>query len=529
MEETQTQERSLSEEVVEKTPWWFISMFLHAILFVLAALAIVIHRAPGEPDVIVVAPPKVDDIVRVEQKPELPDAPTRVMSEKVEEIPVFVKPEAGGPDDEVLEYQSAPQGDPTEMARKPFQGPAVNSSIGLTGGGGGIGGRKDSGARSLKVGQGGGNPQITEAAVLRALRWLSRHQSPDGSWSGTGYSRHCGRLKGDCRPHGIHSTLEDGAAQFDPGRTGLALLAFLGAGYTSGSRERYDGICMGDVVRRATQYLIRAQDADGCIGPREGEYMYNHCLGALALVESYGMNGSLKLREPAQKAVDFLVAAQNPGSGWRYLYQEGEADTSVTGWAVMVLKSADLSGLDFDHAVYDGARAWLERSSHKVSGVTGAARWENSYLEEPGDTVIPGVNDSFGQHPTMTAVAVMCRLFMDKKRADPKVVGGARVLMDDLPSMAAPAAVDFYYWYCASLALFQQDAPDGAMWRKWNAAMMETLVKSQNTAPDQDRDGSWEPVDRWSCSGGRVYATAINALTLEVYYRYASVVRRSAD
>jgi len=39
----------------------------------------------------------------------------------------------------------------------------------------------------------------------------------------------------------------------------------------------------------------------------------------------------------------------------------------------------------------------------------------------------------------------------------------------------------------------------------------------------QDRQGSWEPDGRWCCKGGRVYATAVNALTLEVYYRYASV------
>jgi hypothetical protein len=30
-------------------------------------------------------------------------------------------------------------------------------------------------------------------------------------------------------------------------------------------------------------------------------------------------------------------------------------------------------------------------------------------------------------------------------------------------------------------------------------------------------------VDRWGFEGGRVYATAINALTLEVYYRYGNV------
>jgi len=40
----------------------------------------------------------------------------------------------------------------------------------------------------------------------------------------------------------------------------------------------------------------------------------------------------------------------------------------------------------------------------------------------------------------------------------------------------------------------------------------------------EDRDacvyGSWDPIDAWGTAGGRVYATAINALTLEVYYRY---------
>jgi len=33
-------------------------------------------------------------------------------------------------------------------------------------------------------------------------------------------------------------------------------------------------------------------------------------------------------------------------------------------------------------------------------------------------------------------------------------------------------------------------------------------------------DGSWDPDPVWGGHGGRVYATALAALTLEVYYRY---------
>jgi len=33
-------------------------------------------------------------------------------------------------------------------------------------------------------------------------------------------------------------------------------------------------------------------------------------------------------------------------------------------------------------------------------------------------------------------------------------------------------------------------------------------------------DGSWDPQDRWSRLGGRVYQTAVCTLSLEVYYRY---------
>ena len=52
-------------------------------------------------------------------------------------------------------------------------------------------------------------------------------------------------------------------------------------------------------------------------------------------------------------------------------------------------------------------------------------------------------------------------------------------------------------------------------WRKWNGQMQKTVLGLQQ------RDGSWnEKLSKYGPRGGRVYATALATLTLQVYYRY---------
>ena len=78
--------------------------------------------------------------------------------------------------------------------------------------------------------------------------------------------------------------------------------------------------------------------------------------------------------------------------------------------------------------------------------------------------------------------------------------------------------VDMYYWYYATYAMFQYG---GHNWRKWNDAMKKAISDTQRVGGCAD--GSWDPVGKWGMVGGRIYATAINALTLEIYYRYAKI------
>jgi hypothetical protein len=71
------------------------------------------------------------------------------------------------------------------------------------------------------------------------------------------------------------------------------------------------------------------------------------------------------------------------------------------------------------------------------------------------------------------------------------------------------------YWYYGSYAMYQMG---GEHWRAWNEAMKPTIVDNQRH--DGDFRGSWDPIGPWGFAGGRVYATALMCLCLEVYYRY---------
>jgi hypothetical protein len=493
------------EQLIRKTPWWSVSTGIH----VVAALVLGWMWAVSAPadDRAVVIPPQRRPV----KPPEMEKPKTEHEQQKPLDIPqtsehvVFVKTEdpstTQSPDDE--EFNKI-KGDSEDMVSdKPFKGKGLNDVIGGGGGGGGRYGTRFGGKiKAIQIGGGGG----TEDAVLAALRWLARHQNPDGSWSTKGYTVRCSQA---CTPNPGHD-------DFDAGNTGLSLLAFLGAGYSHLSKDVYDGICFGDVVRRGLQWMMSNQDPEGCIGSRSVQkYMYNHLLCSLALCEGYGLTGSKLFKDQAQKAVDFTVAAQNPGKGWRYSYKCGDNDSSVTGWAVMVLKSAEISGLSLPPSGYTGARAWFDETTTADYGRVGYT------AANTGKVFIPGMNEHFDHNEALTAIGVMSRIFMDKQK-DARQANGADLLLRNKPAWQGNA-VDFYYWYYASLALFQFDGPSGAKWKSWNEPMKKALVDHQNVKSSGCRSGSWEPVDRWSCEGGRVYATAINALTLEVYYRYANV------
>jgi hypothetical protein len=349
--------------------------------------------------------------------------------------------------------------------------------------------------------------------VFESLLWLARHQDPDGSWKAREFSSNC---------FGARCT-GPGDDDFTVGVTGLSVLAFLGFGYSHLSQDMFFSgghparlVHFGRVVGRALDWLRDQQSPSGSIGLGGPKGLYNHAIAAQALSEAYGMTASRHLTLSAQKATDFLVASQTPGKGWRYFPGSGESDSSVTGWAVMALKSAELSELSFPKSAYDGALAWYAE-------VTDTARsLEVGYTKKGLDGISREGREGFDRHPTMEALGSLALIFM-KKRKSESMLGPMKLVMGDLPEWKAKK-IDFTYWHFGSVATFQVDGPDGPMWTRWKGPLVDALVPHQRTTKDGCANGSWDPeVDRWGLVGGRVYAVALNALTLEVYYRYANV------
>jgi len=373
--------------------------------------------------------------------------------------------------------------------------------------GGPFGGRGQD-RRSLRRRYGGHG---TAEAVELGLEWLARHQAEEGGyWDADGFGNRCEGRTCDGKAFSL----------YDPGLTGLAVLAFLGAGHTHTSAK------YGKTISAALKYLKRIQDAEGCFGPRAGHYMYNQAVCTLAMAEAYGMSRSPLLRRSVEKALTFLYRAQNPSPsgqgklGWRYTVQPGDNDTSVTGWVVMALKSARTAGLEVPAEVLDGARAWVNLMTDPTTGRVGYVQQGVSPVRAPGrEEKWPRARSE-----AITAVGMLMRVFLGESPAESEAIRkGAKLCLEHLPAWnETDGSIDHYYWYAGTLAIFQVG---GREWVAWNRAMKRAIVDHQRK--DGCARGSWDPLGPWGEDGGRVYATALMTMCLEVYYRYAKASRNA--
>ena len=378
---------------------------------------------------------------------------------------------------------------------------SLNDSIGFGPGGTDPFGRRFGKKRNA---QSEGYSPRAQAAVDAGLEWLKTHQSSNGSWDADGFMNNGDKKVGPLcdgpgRPH------------FDVGVSGLALLAFLGTGTTHrlGAHK--------ECVRNGLRWLAAQQDAEGCFGPRTHQYTYNHAIATLAMAEAWGLTRAGVWKSPAQKGVDFAMAAQNPYRAWRYDVKSGDNDVSVTGWMAMALRSAKLAGgLVVPDDPMRNAHDFIEDMTDRDTGRTGYTKRGERPVRPEGKAIAFPAEES----ESLTAIGLLIRIYNGEKPQDSAMLKAGAELLSKRPPVfdTSRGMIDMYYWYFGTLAMFQVG---GDQWKQWNARMEDVAVKAQRT--DGNFSGSWDPADAWGEDGGRVYSTAMMTMCLEVYYRYDRV------
>lgn len=277
--------------------------------------------------------------------------------------------------------------------------------------------------------------------LMRSLVWLARRQNPDGSW-------------------GDSPVTLGGRTIGKTGISSLALLSFLGGGYSHLSNDEYDGTKMGETMKRGIEWLIRDLDPDGKLQSTYDQG-FDQALGALALSESYGMTASRRFEAPATQALGALLRLQSPDGSW--------GSPEATAWAIKALISAELSDLPWDEDARNRALKYA--------------------------TGIP--------HPAN----VFSQIMVTKNKAP--LEAEAAALADQFP---VATSADLAPVYHATYSLFQYEGPDGRLWKRQNESIKDALV------PYQQADGSW----LGGTNSHVIVRSSLAQLTLQVYYRYAN-------
>lgn len=373
----------------------------------------------------------------------------------------------------------------------------------------------------------------TEAAVMKALRWLKATQAPDGSW---GTKPEFGLKKGMDKAAGA----------------GFAILTYLAHGETPASKE------FGPTVQKALDYLINsvyvvkgkdgklAKDPNGntpYIRMRgAGGSEYGFLIGTYALCEAYGMTKNPNAREAAEKTLGRIISGQTATGGWNYnmarVTKDGPDDISFGGWAMQALKAGKMAGIHLP-----GQEECIKKAVNCLK--------KRNYSEKAGFVYRATTNHKGG---TGGLAGVGCLAMQLLGYAKEKEVANAlNVMRDWQPSLDkeysyAPGGTRHnpqYYCYYAAQCKYQagmcKDATPAnfTLWKKWNAEMKALYTKTVITVTDKagqpvtvkDPAGKDRPIGRWENKDHYNYdvmGTCLAALQLMVYYRYLPTTQLKA-
>lgn len=383
---------------------------------------------------------------------------------------------------------------------------------------------RSAGMRAQMLASGGGNGH-TEAAVLRALRWLKATQEADGSWPGN-----------------------------KPAMTGLAILTFLAHGEKPGESKEF-----GDTIQKALEFLLRCQDSTGYYQPKGNGY--GHAIATYAMCEAYGMTMNPNVRASADRALDLIIKGQNPTGGWDYArvlpkdqpnagkdswtVHTTRDDISVGGWCAQALKAAMMANFYHDPEALEKASKLcvkgMKKNGHPDGGFGYTSPEKGGRLTGVGTLCLQfhhAANDSYVKNSLDNVISKWKPHFVG---STPKRVVNEKP--KELPPGAIGGGCPAYAAYYGTQAIFQSG---GKRWDEWNKVMWPSYVEAQFVIPKGktgadckcgqprcqnklkkpyvDADGNEQEIGHWvntdTLTDRPVMDTCLAALQMMVYYRY---------
>ena len=177
------------------------------------------------------------------------------------------------------------------------------------------------------------------------------------------------------------------------------------------------------------------------------------------------------------------------------------------------LAIAERGGLEVEPDAFAGALRWIDRMTDPEFGQVG-------YNMPGGSPARPeGLQEAFPaeKSQSMTAMGVLARILVGEDPGTEMNRKGTELCLEQLPNWRSDGSIDMYFWYYGTLALH---AGQGKADKRWYARLTSALLPNQRT--ESVFAGSWDPVGPWGNDGGRVYSTAISALSPATPFRLSA-------
>lgn len=316
----------------------------------------------------------------------------------------------------------------------------------------------------------------TARAMAAALYWLSRHQSPDGSWSFRSWPQQCKQP----------SCSDPGTWDDDRAATSLAMLCFVGAGQSHRSKGPYQA-AMAKSVAWLTAHQARQPNGE------DRKAATGECLAAVALVQAFAISQDPALRESAQAAIRRIDADTLPAAiGWHYAPGQPE-DTSYLAWRLMALAGARSAGLAVDAAKFQPLVEVFQKAA------------------------MPITPDTAGGESVAVAAAWLAE---SRLQASPQQRRLADLASQLTSRRSQATSQDAFGTFFAAQVLYQTHNDSTKAWQRALEARLRRTQCLKGCSL-----GSWAPQEKpspdgWAQPGGRLMTTCLSLLALEVYYRY---------